>query len=97
MTTDRAGNVSSYDTGFVINCAGSGRNSTFDPLTEQMIADDTIARCPVTGGLGVGEKCATQLSNVRHLSPATTIIGDEVMPMPLYDAHFLRTWAAKST
>lgn len=96
LTTDRAGNVSSYDTGFVINCAGSGRNSTFDPLTEQMIADDIIARCPVTGGLAVGEKCATRLSNVRHLSPATTIIGDEVMPMPLYDAHFLRTWAVKS-
>lgn len=97
VMVDRAGNVTTYDTGFVINCAGTGRHAIYDPLTEQMIADGMIGKCPVTGGLMVGENCATTISGVRHLSPATTVIGNDVMPMPLYDAHFLRHWVAKTT
>lgn len=95
-TVDKAGNITTHDTGFVINCAGAGGNSTYDPLTENMIADGRLDVCNVSGGLAVGPRCETKIKGVRHLSPATSVIGDEVMPMPLYDAHFLRTWAART-
>ncbi|MEL6684417.1 MAG: FAD/NAD(P)-binding protein [Pseudomonadota bacterium] len=96
ITRDKAGNITAHDTGFVINCAGAGPGSAFDPLTTQLIADGAVKTCVVTGGLEVGARCMTGVPNVRHLSPATTVIGDEVMPMPLYDAHLLRTWAARA-
>ncbi|MEL6678573.1 MAG: FAD/NAD(P)-binding protein [Pseudomonadota bacterium] len=96
LTRDKAGNVTTHDTGFVINCAGAGPASRYDPLTEHMLAEGWMEVCPVTGGLAVGPGCLTGLRNVRHLSPATTVIGEEVMPMPLYDAHLLRCWAARA-
>lgn len=96
LTRDKAGNVTAHETGFVVNCAGAGPGSSYDPLTTQMIDQGWISICPVTRGLQVGDRCATGLPGVRHLSPATTVIGDEVMPMPLYDAHLLRTWAARA-
>ncbi len=36
------------------------------------------------------------LEGVRHLSPATTVIGDEVVAMPLYDAHMLREYVRRA-
>ncbi len=96
LTRDKAGNITAHDTGFVINCAGAGQGSLYDPLTTQLIAQRAITVCDVTGGLEVGARCMTGVPNVRHLSPATTVIGDEVMPMPLYDAHLLRTWAGRA-
>ncbi|MEL7275865.1 MAG: FAD/NAD(P)-binding protein [Pseudomonadota bacterium] len=96
VTQTREGGTERHDTGFVINCAGAGRGSLYDPLTEHLLAKGWIRTCPISGGLEVGARCATALPGVRHLSPATTVIGAEVMPMPLYDAHLLRTWAARA-
>ena len=95
-TRDKAGNITTLDTGFVVNCAGAGPQSSYDPLTTQMLDRGWLALCPVTGGIAVGANCMTGLAGVRHLSPATSVIGEEVMPMPLYDAHLLRTWAARA-
>ncbi len=85
-----------YDTGFVINCSGAGAGSTYDPLTNFLIAQNIIKICPISRGIEVQSGCATALKNTRYLSPAITVVGDEVMPMPLYDAHFLRTWAKRT-
>ena len=93
---DEEGEEFTRDTGFVVNCAGAGANSAYDPLTEQMLKNGWIKKCPVNKGLSVGERCLTGLPNVRYLSPSVTEIGDEVMAMPLYDAHMLRTYARRS-
>ncbi|MEM1344901.1 MAG: FAD/NAD(P)-binding protein [Pseudomonadota bacterium] len=90
---DRAGNTQEYRADFVVNCSGPGAGSSYDPLTEQMLAKGWIGKCAVTGGLEVGAGCATREPRVRHLSPGTTVIGQEVMAMPLYDAHMLRNFA----
>ncbi len=93
---DSDGNERRHQTGFVVNCAGAGPGSQFDPLTEDLLARGLIEKCPVSKGLSVGRRCFTGLPNVRHLSPATTVIGDEVMAMPLYDAHLLRSFAERA-
>ena len=95
--TDAAGGETVHNTGFVVNCAGAGPTSRYDPLTENMLEQGLIDICPVSKGLRVGPHCATKAPVVRHLSPATTVIGDEVMAMPLYDAHMLRTYAQRAT
>ncbi len=74
----------------VINCAGPGRSFNFDPLTRSMIDRGWISVCGVSNGLEVGEDCRTTIPGLRHLSPATTVIGDHVFAMPLYDAGQLR-------
>lgn len=93
---DRAGGAQYLDTGFAVNCAGAGANSTFDALTTQLLEDGALSSCAISKGLVTGDKCQTGIAGVRHLSPATTVIGDEVMAMPLYDAHMLRTYAARA-
>ncbi|MEO0484532.1 MAG: FAD/NAD(P)-binding protein [Pseudomonadota bacterium] len=93
---DRAGGEQSYDTGFVVNCAGAGPGSRYDPLTEDLLAQDAISICPISRGIAVGERCQTAIAGVRYLSPSTTVIGTESMAMPLYDAHMLRTYAARA-
>ncbi|MEO0915173.1 MAG: hypothetical protein AAFY59_19665, partial [Pseudomonadota bacterium] len=67
-----------------------------DALTEHLLERGWLSVCPVNKGLEVGAGCRTGLGAVRHLSPATTVIGEEVMAMPLYDAHMLRTLAARA-
>jgi len=84
--------IVTHATGFIVNCAGASANSHYDPLTTQMIEKGWVTICPASKGLNVNEKCLTGLRHVRHLSPATTVIGTEVMAMPLYDAHMLRTY-----
>lgn len=96
LITNADGAETEHNTGFVINCAGAGPTSHYDPLTENMLAQGLIGTCPVSKGLAVGPQCETAAPGVRYLSPATTVIGDEVMAMPLYDAHMLRTYAARA-
>ncbi|SHH79187.1 FAD/NAD(P)-binding protein [Cognatishimia maritima] len=93
---DASGAVTQDETGFVINTAGAGPNSRYDPLTEDMLSKGLIHNCPISKGLKVGAGLRTALPSVRHLSPATTVIGDEVMAMPLYDVHMLRHFVAKA-
>ncbi len=88
---DNAGVLTRRETGFVINCSGAGSQFTFDPLTRSLIDRGWVKVCTQSGGIEVGKACCTTIAGLRHLSPATTVIGDEVMPMPLYDAHLLRT------
>ena len=80
----------------MINCSGAGSSFNFDPVTNIIIGKGWIDICDVSGGIAVGNGCMTRIPGLRFLSPATTVIGDEVMPMPLYDAHLLRTWAARA-
>lgn len=96
ISVDQMGNLQRKKVGFVINCSGAGSSFEFDPLTNALIEDKVIDICQTSGGIVVGENCATKLKNVRFLSPATTIIGDEVMAMPLYDAHLLRSWVKRA-
>lgn len=93
---DDAGNVTEHKTGFVINTAGAGPNSKYDPLTEDMLAKGMIQSCPISKGLKVGDGLHTSVPGLRHLSPATTVIGDEVLAMPLYDVHMLRHFVARA-
>ncbi|WP_296416847.1 FAD/NAD(P)-binding protein [Pseudooctadecabacter sp.] len=93
---DATGTETLYQTGFVVNCAGAGPNSRFDPLTADLLRQGLIDLCPVTRGLRVGEACRTGLAAVRYLSPSVTQIGDDVMAMPLYDAHMLRAYVDRS-
>lgn len=90
------GDEMKHKTGFVVNCAGAGPNSRYDPLTEHLLKKGLIATCPISRGLKVGARCRTNQPNIRYLSPAVTEIGDEVMAMPLYDAHMLRTYARQA-
>ncbi|MEL7463937.1 MAG: FAD/NAD(P)-binding protein [Pseudomonadota bacterium] len=92
---DAAGGEVPYETGFVVNCAGAGAASLFDPLTEDLLRQGLIEKCPISKGLRVGTGALTKAGGVRHLSPATTVIGEEVAAMPLYDAHMLRTYVAR--
>ncbi len=96
VCADELGNLQRKKVGFVINCSGAGSSFEFDPLTNALIEAQIIDICQTSGGIVVGENCSTKLENVRFLSPATTIIGDEVMAMPLYDAHLLRSWVKRS-
>ncbi|KIC49525.1 FAD/NAD(P)-binding protein [Tateyamaria sp. ANG-S1] len=96
VVTDDAGHQQSIQTGFVVNCAGAGPGSRFDPLTEDMLAQGLLSRSHVGGGLQVGAGCKTSAPNVRYLSPAVSEIGAEVIAMPLYDAHMLRSYVARS-
>ncbi|MFY0597936.1 MAG: FAD/NAD(P)-binding protein [Cognatishimia sp.] len=93
---DALGNVTSEETGFVINTAGAGPNSKYDPLTEDMLDKGLIEACPISKGIKVGDGLRSSLPAVRHLSPATTVIGEETMAMPLYDVHMLRHFVAKA-
>jgi len=70
LVRDEDGVETWHKTGFVINCAGAGPNSVFDPLTESLLKQKAIKRCPASKGLSVGPDCMTGLPNVRHLSPA---------------------------
>lgn len=92
---DAEGVQSRIDTGFVVNCAGAGPTSRFDPMTQDLLDQGLIARCDITRGLRVGPGCQTTDARVRYLSPAVSEVGDEVMAMPLYDAHMLRTISAR--
>ncbi|MEP2978836.1 MAG: FAD/NAD(P)-binding protein [Lentilitoribacter sp.] len=96
ISVDHMGDMQRKKVGFVINCSGAGSSFEFDPLTNELVEDQLIDICQTSGGIVVGKKCATKLKNVRFLSPATTIIGDEVMAMPLYDAHLLRSWVKRA-
>lgn len=96
VTEDKSGEIIRHEAGFVINCSGAGSSFNFDPITNVMIGKGWIDICDLSGGIAVGQGCQTKIAGVRFLSPATTVIGDDVMPMPLYDAHLLRTWAARA-
>ena len=90
---DAEGNAQRHDTGLVINCSGSVMTAGHDPLTQNMI-DQGILEVSRAGYV-VGDRCETAWPNLRHLSPATAKIGAEILPMPLFDAHLLRVWAAR--
>ncbi|WP_375281523.1 FAD/NAD(P)-binding protein [Pseudooctadecabacter sp.] len=93
---DATGTETLYQTGFVVNCAGAGPKSTYDPLTTDMLRQGLINVCPVNRGLKVGDGCRIRMGPVRFLAPSVTEIGNEVMAMPLYDAHMLRTYVGRS-
>lgn len=92
---DEHGATQRRKTGFVVNCAGAAPHSRFDPLTEDLLRQGLIARNRA-GGLIIGPKCQTKAPNLRYLSPAVVQLGDEVVAMPLCDAHMLRTYVAKA-
>ncbi|MEM1364377.1 MAG: FAD/NAD(P)-binding protein [Pseudomonadota bacterium] len=96
VVTDENGKARTYETGFVVNCAGAGPNSRFDPLTENLLGQGLIERAAAGGGLKVGDRCQTGAPHVRYLSPAVTVIGAETTAMPLYDAHMLRTYVERA-
>ncbi len=89
------GETRRHPTGYVVNCAGAGPNSRFDPLTEDMIAQNLIRKLP-GNSLATGSGSRAGSSALRYLSPAVTQIGPETVAMPLYDAHMLRTYVARS-
>jgi len=94
VMTGPDGTEERHPAGFVINCSGSA--SEFDPFTESLIDKGWISRNAQSDGIAVGAGCKAAVPGLRHLSPATTEIGDEVMPMPLYDANLLRVWARRA-
>ncbi|WP_299726433.1 FAD/NAD(P)-binding protein [uncultured Tateyamaria sp.] len=94
---DEDGREARIPTGFVINCAGAGPNSRFDTLTEDMLSQGLISRCETSLGLKVAAGCKTRTPAIRYLSPAVSQIGEEVVAMPLYDAHMLRTYVGRSS
>lgn len=93
---DETGTAQTHRTGFVVNCAGAGPNSHFDPLTQDLLDQGLITRTSAKGGLKVGAGCRTRAPQIRYLSPAVSMIGAEVVAMPLYDAHMLRTYVGRS-
>lgn len=93
---ERDGELVSHQAGFVINCSGAGSTFDFDPLTHSLIDREWITICKRSCGIQVGEGCQTNMPGMRYLSPAVTVIGEEVMPMPLYDVHLLCKWAARA-
>ena len=93
---DTEGRANVHRADIVLNCAGPGRIPTFDGLTQSMIVKGWLSVCGVSGGLQVGADCQTAVQGVRHLSPATTVIGNEVMAYPLYDAEQLRVVVRKA-
>lgn len=93
---DEDGHEVRHNTGFVVNCAGAGPNSNYDPLTQDMLRQDLISLCKTSRGLKVEAGCQTRSPLIRYLSPAVSQIGDEVVAMPLYDAHMLRTYVTRS-
>lgn len=93
---DAKGQQHRHATGFVVNCAGAGPNSRFDPLSEDMLRQGLISLCPVTKGVRVGPGCQTAAPGVRYLSPVTSEIGGDVLAMPLFDAHMLRAYVARA-
>ncbi|WP_424969276.1 FAD/NAD(P)-binding protein [Dinoroseobacter sp. S76] len=93
---DPEGQEQRHETGFVVNCAGAGPNSRFDPLSEDMLRQGMITLCPTTKGIRVGPGCQTAAPGVRYLSPVTSEIGGDVVAMPLFDAHMLRAYVARA-
>ncbi|WP_147125189.1 FAD/NAD(P)-binding protein [Shimia ponticola] len=94
VTTNSKGQEERHAAGFVVNCSGSAM--AFDPFTEDLLTKGWISRSTESGGIVVGSGCKASVPGLRYLSPATTEIGDEVMPMPLYDANLLRVWARRA-
>ena len=90
---DADGQPQRLETGLVINCSGSVMTAGHDPLTQNMIDQELLSIS--RAGYVVGKGCKTAWDNLRHLSPATAKIGDEILPMPLFDAHLLRVWAQR--
>ena len=74
----------------VVNCAGPGRISRFDPFTTKMIERGWISNCPHSGGIVVGARCNTTIPGIRYFGPAVTTIGDTPLPIPFYDALRIR-------
>lgn len=96
LLRDAQGQEHRHETGFVVNCAGAGPNSRFDPLSEDMLRQGLITLCPTTRGIRVGPGCQTNAPGVRYLSPVTSEIGGDVVAMPLFDAHMLRAYVARA-
>ena len=93
---DPSGGPLERETGFVVNCAGAGPNSRYDPLTEQLLEAGDLRICPISKGIVTGPNLHTGVPGLRYLSPSVTVIGDEVMAMPLYDAHMLRSYVRRA-
>lgn len=93
VVIDKDGTEIRYKTGFVVNCSGPGSAPVYDPLTAKLLARGWLRHCGVSQGLevGAGLRCFTgAAAPLRHLSPATTVIGEEAIGSPLYDALYLR-------
>ncbi|MEM6759004.1 MAG: FAD/NAD(P)-binding protein [Pseudomonadota bacterium] len=92
---DEHGETCAVETGFVVNCAGAGPGSSFDALTQDLLEQKLIE--VVDGSaLATAADCRLADPRLRYLSPAVTRIGQEAVAMPLYDAHMLRTYVARS-
>ncbi len=96
VVKDDGGSTRRLSTGFVINCAGAGPNSTYDPMTTDLLTKGLLEHSAGPSGLKVGQGCQLGTTAVRYLSPAVSEIGDEVVAMPLYDAHMLRSYVARA-
>ncbi|MEO0386243.1 MAG: FAD/NAD(P)-binding protein [Pseudomonadota bacterium] len=94
---DAAGRERRYKTDFVVNCAGAGPGSSFDPLTQDLIEKGFLERRGRGTALAVGAGLSAGGPRIRYLSPAVAEIGGDVMAMPLYDAHMLRQAVARAT
>ena len=87
---DNDGKRQSIKADVVVNCAGPGPLSRFDPFTMKMIEHGWISSCHHSGGIMTGEQCRTSVPGVRYLGPAVTSVGDTALPIPFYDALRLR-------
>ncbi len=96
LALDADGQDMRLNAGFVVNCSGPGGAFILDPFTQSLVDKGWISICTKTGGFEVGTNLNTKVKGLRHLSPATTVIGDEVLAMPAYDAHVLRAWIGRA-
>lgn len=94
---DMAGRERTHDTGFVVNCAGTGPNPVYDPLTQSLIDKGWLDQCPITAGIVTGPGGLAGAPTLRYLSPATVALGNQTVPMPLYDVVSLRAMVTKIT
>jgi uncharacterized NAD(P)/FAD-binding protein YdhS len=78
------------EAGMVVSCAGPGPAPRHEPLAQSLIDRGWIARCPVTGGIELGQGLTTALAGLRFAAPSVTVIGGKVEAYPLYNGLRLR-------
>ncbi len=71
--------------GLTINTSGPGDQLALDLLTSGLVRNGWLKLNDTRTGLCVGPGLEAEVEGLRYLSPAVTEIGDEVIPLPLYD------------
>lgn len=74
----------------MLNCAGPGRQPVYDPLTDSLLSRGWLRKCPVTGGIEVGDGLQAGRPGLRYLSPTVSVIGGMPLAFSLYDASDLK-------